>query len=978
MNLNNEQQEAVKYNSGPLLIVAGAGTGKTATITHKIVYLIENNLAKTNEILAVTFTEKATLEMNERVTALLTGNTYDLTISTFHGFCQTILENHVLDIGLPNNFKLFNDAEAWLLIRKNLHLFNLDYYRPLGNPAKFIHALIKHFNRCKDELITPEEYLNYAQEIKLNQDDITEASTLDIAKQIEIVEAYHVYNQLLLQNNVFTFADLIYHAVNLFKKRPNILEYYRQKFKYILVDEFQDTNWSQYELIKMLCLNSGACLTVVGDDDQSIYKFRGASVSNIMQFKEDFKNSKEIVLTQNYRSTQNILDCAHNFIRLNDPDRLEAKLQIDKKLQSSTANTGAIELLLGNAAFDEAQLIADKILEIKNQTGAAYKDFAVLCRANSYAEPIISACQKHNIHCEFIAFEGLFKQKIVLNAIALLKLLDNYHESPAVFRVLSSPFVNLEYEDLSKILFAEKKQTESLYNILKQVDNGTMKVSEGGALKIRRLLQLVNELSMLVKQEPVNKILYLALEKSGYLKMLSDTAQTSYQDILYLQELFKYLENFAQTNVDRSVREWLEYYRYILDSGAETERREANMETDKVKIMTVHAAKGLEFAHVFITNLVEQRFPTNHKKDIIDIPAPLIREKVLPGGDEHLQEERRLMYVAITRAKQSVFFTAAKNYGGVKEKRLSKFIAEIETTNNLRFNQQPSDTGAEIIKNGIFTEMEEKWEYIAPVEFSFSQLQAYETCPYQYRFQFALKLPAPGKGTFSFGKTMHATLQKIYQRIMELNSAKQNNLFAAAAPAGTNQTISAPTLQQCEDFYKQNWIDEWYENASIKQSYYQKGLEIIRAYHAQAEKNGWTVPLSIETGFKFNLEGNIIKGQIDRIEPLSENKLLIIDYKTGRLKDKLNFDDKQQLLLYQLAAQSAPELSRLGAVGELEFYYLDNNTAQIFLGTEAELQKIKTRVLEIINQIKNRNFNPTPSQQTCHFCDFKDICNYCF
>ncbi|HLC89662.1 MAG TPA: UvrD-helicase domain-containing protein, partial [Patescibacteria group bacterium] len=348
--LNDEQKKAVTHDGGPLLIVAGAGTGKTTAITQRIGWLVEQEKCKPDEILALTFTDKAASEMEERVDRILPYGYIDLWILTFHSFAEKILQQHGLEIGLPNDFKLLNQTNQWMLVRQNLDRFDLDFYRPLGNPTKFIHALIKLFSRAKDEVVSAADYLKYAESLKLNLDnkdfikDFIDKETLktlsakerkillaqEIKKTDEIANAYHVYQQLLLENNALDFGDLINYCLELFKKRPAVLAKYRQKFKYILVDEFQDTNFAQYELVKLLAAPKNN-IAVVGDDDQSIYKFRGASISNILEFKKDFPKAAEIFLIKNYRSTQNILDLSYQFIVQNNPNRLEVKLESSGK-----------------------------------------------------------------------------------------------------------------------------------------------------------------------------------------------------------------------------------------------------------------------------------------------------------------------------------------------------------------------------------------------------------------------------------------------------------------------------------------------------------------------------------------------------------------------------------------------------------------------------------------------------------------------
>ncbi len=320
-NLNTEQKKAVTYKNGPLLIVAGAGTGKTTVITHRISWLILSNKIKPEEILALTFTDKAAEEMEERVEQLLPYGYVDLWISTFHSFAEKILKQHALDIGLSDNFKLLNQVQQNFLIRQNFDQFNLDYYRPLGNPTKFIQAMIKHFSRAQDEEIWPEDYLKYAKQLNNKKTEDQE-----IARINEIANAYHTYQQLLLKNSSLDFGDLINYLLKLFKERPQILKKYRKQFQYILIDEFQDTNWAQYKLIKLLTAPKNN-ITVSFDDDQSIYKFRGASISNVMQFKKDYPKAKQVALIKNYRSKQNILNLAYDFIQLNNPNRLEWQLK---------------------------------------------------------------------------------------------------------------------------------------------------------------------------------------------------------------------------------------------------------------------------------------------------------------------------------------------------------------------------------------------------------------------------------------------------------------------------------------------------------------------------------------------------------------------------------------------------------------------------------------------------------------------------
>lgn len=556
-----EQQKAVTHGDGPLLIVAGAGTGKTSVITRRLAWLICEKKVKPDEILALTFTDKAAGEMEERVDRLLPYGYVDLWISTFHSFGERLLRQYGLDIGLPDNFRLLNETEGWLLVRQNLEKFNLDYYRPLGNPAKFIHALIKHFSRCKDELITPADYLKYAENLKLNTDstsvilksrssigEATEESKIlrfaqddslnEIARLDEVANAYHVYNQLLLDNEALDFGDLINYTLKLLKDRPKILEAYRQKFKYILVDEFQDTNLAQYELIKLLSAPKNN-LTVVGDDDQSIYKFRGASVSNILHFKTDYPQTELITLTKNFRSEQNILDLSYRLIKNNNPDRLEKKLKIDKKLVAHKTGQGIIEKLVAATGEQEAELVVKKILELKTSENM-WSDFAILIRANSHAPVFVQTLERAGLPHQFLASSGLYRQPIVLDILAYLRLLDNYHENTAMYRVLNMPIFGLASSELIKITHQAKKHSWSLYETARGA--AVLGLKDEARRAVDNLLNLVTKHTALAREKSAREVVLAFLNDSGYLKHLIEQEENgeaeARRQISYLNTFF--------------------------------------------------------------------------------------------------------------------------------------------------------------------------------------------------------------------------------------------------------------------------------------------------------------------------------------------------------------------------------------------------------------------------------------------------------
>lgn len=963
-NLNKEQFEAVTHKEGPLLIVAGAGTGKTMVITQKIAWMIEQGFAKTDEVLALTFTEKAAGEMEERVDRLLPMGYLDLWISTFHSFCERILRAEGLEIGLPIDFKLLNGTEGWLLVKKNLDKFDLDYYKPLGNATKFIHALLQHFSRAKDEVISPEEYLKYSnvlaidlEKVQSNKEDLEQ----EVLRNQEIAKAYKVYQQLLLDNNYLDFGDLINYTLRLFKERPAILDKYQKQFKYVLVDEFQDTNWAQYELVKILASPRNN-LTVVGDDDQAIFRFRGASMSNILQFKKDYPESKNVVLINNYRNKQNILDLSYSFIELNNPNRLEIKLQssdnkLNKKLIAHSEGEGIIECITGENLEDEVRKVLEKIIEIKNSDlECNWNDFAILIRANDMANNYIPIMEREGIPYIFLASRGLYGKPIIMNIISYFKLLDNYHESSALYMVLSLPIFHFTQKELSDINYWASRKTLSIYEALKK--SGEFGFSKEMIDKINIVLALIEKHTELAKEKGVAEVALQFLNDSGYLKyLISGSDQVVRDNTSILNQFYRRIQDFERNNDDRSVRNFVNELGMEIESGNEGSiKPDFESGPEAIKILTVHASKGLEFKYVFVVSLVDQRFPTIERKDPILLPTELIKE-ILPEGDIHLEEERRLFYVAITRAKEGIFFSWGKDYGGVRKKKPSRFLVETNMLSDEILKEhkiKPLSLDKENLNKN--NNKKEKIEYQVPKHFSFSQLAAYDNCPKQYYFNFILKVPVQGKAQFSFGKTMHASLERVMELVISREKGKK-----------FGEIISR---KEMIDIFEASWVDDWYKTKAEKAEYFEKGKEIVRGFFDKY-KDEIIKPVYLEEGFKFKIAGDeekSFKGVIDRIDEC-EDGFKIVDYKTGKPKEKLALEDKKQLLIYQLASSQIFDKP----IKKMSFYYLDDNTEVEFLGTEKELEKVEKSVTETIDQIKAGEFIAKPGM-LCDFCDFANIC----
>ncbi|MFA5753742.1 MAG: UvrD-helicase domain-containing protein [Patescibacteria group bacterium] len=1017
--LNPTQYQAATHEAGPLLIVAGAGTGKTTVLISRLAYLILEKKVSTDAILLLTFTEKAAGELEERADRILPYGYVDLWINTFHGLGERILREQALDIGLSASFRLLSDTEQWVLIKKNLNRFALDYYKPLGNPTKFISELLRHFSRLKDENISPADYEQYVEELESDQDgrlsgqkivgrsekkrgvakktlppasaalltgDESDGS-MEIGRLKELANAYHIYNQLLLENNYLDFGDLIVYTLKLFKERPNILRYYQEKFRYIMVDEFQDTNYAQYELVRLLAAHRSN-LVVVGDDDQAIYKFRGASLSNIMQFKDDYPQAAELVLTENYRSRQEILDYAYRFIQNNNPNRLEIKLKTDKRLTAkgifAKSSVPAVKFYNFSSVGEEVSFVIQKIREIYDQETArsglaSWSDFAVLVRANDTADAYVKELTRCDIPNQFMSWRGLYYKPIILDCLAYLRLLDNYHESSALFRVLNMEIFKVAHLDLVNINKMAARKVWSLYEALKNV-SAISGVSAESLKNIRKLLSLIDQHSLLVADNKPTKIFLRFAYDSGLLEGLNRDRDLEIYS--YLNQFYQKMKKMEETEPDLRLSDFMAALELELEAGETGALKLDFADSETVKVMTVHGAKGLEFKYVFIVNLVDKKFPTIARGEKIAIPDALIKEKSVPGLDSHIEEERRLFYVAATRAKEELYLTAAKDYGGVREKKPSRFIIEMglddSGTPDIALSEKNEflrDLHYLTRREAVAGEDAVRASYPLPDKFSFSQLAAFSTCPLQYKFAFILKIPAStDKASLIFGRVLHNTLYNFLLPTLSERQKIQGDLFASSGSgtkAGQRDVGVALSEKRLLELYQEFWQADGYQNKQEREDYRQKGREALKKFWTVYQSAPPVETLFLEKKFSFRIGDDIIKGTIDRVDKLADGTLEVVDYKTGKAKSKLDFAAKRQLILYQLFLEEFLKIK----VSALSYYYLESGEKFTFVASEKEIDHLKLEVQAEIAAIKKRQFPPRPSMM-CDFCDFNTICEF--
>lgn len=628
--LNPQQQNAVKATDGPLLIMAGAGSGKTRVLTHRIAYLMVEKGVNPYNILAITFTNKAAREMRERIQNMMGGAADQIWISTFHSMCVRILRRDIDRIGFNRNFTILDSTDQQSVIKNILKEKNLD-------PKKFDpRAILGSISSAKNELITPEEYAKTAG---------------DYFQQV-ISDVYTDYQKRLRKNHALDFDDLIMLTIQLFNRVPEVLEYYQRKFQYIHVDEYQDTNRAQYMLVKLLA-NRFRNLCVVGDSDQSIYRWRGADIANILSFEKDYSNAKVILLEQNYRSTQRILNAANGVIAKN----MNRKA---KNLWTENPEGSKINYFRADSEQGEGQFVVSKIKEIKNAENRNLSDFAILYRTNAQSRVMEEMLLKSNIEYSIVGGIKFYDRKEIKDILAYLRLIANPDDDISLQRVINVPKRGIGSGSIDKIANFAAMHDMTMFEALESIE--LIGLSPKITKSASEFRDLVKNYTQMQEYLSVTELVEEILDKSGYREMLKAEKSIEAQSRLEnLDEFLSVTKNFEDGSEDKSLVAFLTDLALVADIDKLDDDGE---KADAVVLMTLHSAKGLEFPIVFLMGMEEGVFP--HSRSLME--------------EAEMEEERRLAYVGITRAEKELYITNAQMrtlFGRTNMNPPSRFIKEI-------------------------------------------------------------------------------------------------------------------------------------------------------------------------------------------------------------------------------------------------------------------------------------------------------------
>jgi DNA helicase-2/ATP-dependent DNA helicase PcrA len=970
--LNPQQRAAVEHGEGPLLVVAGAGTGKTRVITERVRHLLETNPEISGEnILGLTFTDKAAAEMKHRVVRAVGERGKGVWLSTFHSFClEGILRP------LRPDVQVLENVDHWILLRRNLAQLRLDRYRRLAEPGQFLGDFVEFLSRCQDELVTPDDYQRYVdglaeaferEKAKLDP-EARRAREEELARQQEIARVYRASDHLLSERNLLTFGRLLLETVRELKTNRALLAELRNRYRYILVDEFQDTNIAQLELLWLLGRDHRN-IVAVGDDDQAIYRFRGASFGSFTIFLEKFAgvqvssdgHARHIKpLTLNYRSTGRILRVAGQVIAQNEKSPIFPK----KQLTPQKPDGEKIRVVEFAHPEDEAQWVVAE-LERLHRAGEPWKRFAALFRMHTHRDRLVAALLARGIPF-VIRNLSILHHTLVRDAIAYLRLIATPSDNVACARVLAAPGWGLEPADLVRLCErASKSRGLSLWDALQNAQ-GELAFSKGR----KRTAELVTLLTRLRERSKHLSAAELLDELAAQLEL---SLLTQEDDRRYLDRFAQFLREWEPKSTTKRLAEFVEYLDFFEQAGGQINLDEEST-ADAVQLMTVHAAKGLEFDHVFVLRVVQGGFPVNPRPRVLEFPEELMKEE-RPRGDFHVQEERRLFYVALTRARERLTLTTVAN----RRSKPSLFLDDILMEPAIQrrdvhqlapkvlwaAREAAADPASAPVpaEGSLFDAARERariYSQIArwaesyhppalePLQLSASAIETYQSCPQKYLFQQVWKIRGGPSAATSFGSVMHTTIKHF---IAELRRKRR------------------VPFEEVEAIFQREWTSAGFEDAYQEQEYKKDGLEQLRAFHATCVAAPPEV-LAQEKFFELPLDDNVvITGRMDQINRIGPGEEEIVDYKTGKPKLEPQANKSLQLSLYALAAREVLDLNPV----RLVFYNLQTNSAAVTTREDKQLNQAKEIAQEAAADIRAGQFPVRPGF-LCKSCEFQPIC----
>ncbi len=957
---DDRQREAIEHVHGPMLVVAGAGTGKTSVLIHRIASLVQQGHAKPEEVLALTYTVAAAGEMRDRVSSLLGKKIHS---ATFHDYCNALLRRAKRD------FAVLDEKDLWIYLRKRIHELRLEHYVRAANVGQFLDDLLRFLNRCHDELVTPEKYAAYVLRLERGEstvprvarskEKLTDAEV--VGRCQEIARVFATTERWLREDNYGTFSHMITRAHELLTTDEKVLEEERARARFILVDEFQDANFAQIQILAALA-GSDANIFAVGDPDQAIYRFRGASSAAFHLFRRHFPRAKLVVLGKNRRSTTPILQCAFAVVdknpavfRTGEPGEftyrrtpLKSAREEEASKQGKLLPAFAVEAISFTGRDAEAPDVVRIIEETRRHSRCKWKDFAILYRSHVNRDDVVQHLAEHEIPFT-IENMDVSDTPEVRDLFACVATVVDLSSDANLFRVAALPQFEVDPEQLRSALRAIAKESKDgvvvpLASVLDSV--------AGGAAVLQCVRQARDEVER--RQAKVRAAMPLIGKQFG---LNLDTP--------VMQAALKFAADWERKPTTKSgdLHEWIEYLGYFREACG-TIPLASNDSEDAVRLMTAHGAKGLEFSHVFILRATSPSFPASYRESLVEFSRELRDPDSAVGSDDktlHDQEERRLFYVAMTRARDSLHMYGKQGIG--RDKTPAGFLRELIGNPGLQrwlraraaLPSQPELIEIAAAADSAHNEGSRlpAWLELPAIDgldarLSASAIETYETCPLQFKFEREWKLSRQLHAALQYGAAMHRVLRTYYDSVRLRRTKPDDEL-----------------LRQFNDDLLSAGIQEDYQ----RDLYLKQGLAQLSEFLAGTRSGMMPEVLHTEEWFDVEIAGTKLTGRIDRMDRASDGSVVIVDYKTGKARSQEDADESLQLSIYAMAAEQ-----KWGyRVSELVFHNLEGNIPIVSRRTQFQLEQARERVLAVVRGIADGNFKPKPDFY-CNFCAFRGLC----
>ena len=957
---DDRQREAIEHAGGPMLVVAGAGTGKTSVLIHRIARLVEQGHAKTGEILALTYTVAAAGEMRDRVRSLL-GTSIQST--TFHDYCLDLLKRSGKDFGV------LDEKDLWIYLRKRIHELHLQHYVRAANVGQFLNDLLNFLSRCHDELVTPENYSAYVTRLERgdlqvprvakSKDQLSDDEV--IARCQEIARVFSTTEAWLREENLGTFSHMITRAHQLLTSDESLLAAERARYPFILVDEFQDANFAQIKILSALA-GSEANIFGVGDPDQAIYRFRGASSAAFHLFRREFPQTRLVILEKNRRSLTPILQCAFAVVDKNPPvfeakeraalayrrTPLQSAREEETRREGKPLPAFPVEAVSFARKEAEAPDVVRIIEETKRHSRCKWKDFGILYRSHIQRDEVVQELGEHEIPFSIESMD-VSDTPEVRDLFACVAVVVDLGSDASLFRVAALPQFDVDPEQLRSALRTIAKDSKEGLTVPLASVLGTV---PGGKPVLECALRARDEVTR--KQAKTRAALQLIAKQFG-LELNSAALQAA---LNFAAEW----ENKATTET-KELGEWIEYLNYFREAGGVIPIA-SKPDEDAVRLMTVHGAKGLEFSHVFILRATSPSFPSSYKERLVELPRDLRDPGSASGGDDktlHDQEERRLFYVAMTRARDSLHIYGKQGIG--RDKTPAGYMRELITNSGLQpwlrsrvaLPSQPEliEMAAAADESHPESSKLAAWLALPAIEgldarLSASAVETYETCPLQFKFEREWKLSRQLHAALQYGAVVHRVLRTYYDSV-RLGRPK----------------IGDELIQLFRDDLAATRIEDEYQ----RDLYLKQGLIQLREFLEGTSGRPSPKVLHTEEWFDVQMGATKVAGRIDRMDLAADGTVTIVDYKTGKARPQEDADESLQLSIYAIAARE-----KWGyRVGEVVFHNLDGNVPVASRRTDFQLEQARERVRDAAENIKSENFNPKLGFH-CSFCAFRGLC----